>query len=478
MKKILGFLLLGWMLMPVMVNGQNFEDEFNAFLKQNEQTFNRFSDSINRVFAESIEANMRAFTGEKPKIKDPRPKPKKQPEITSEETPVIPQELKPESPVEEPQNDPEESPVNQIPIAPPAENLNILEFNLFGEDFKVATRPFPKRLSGITAKDVSNFWIQLSESDYGNLLQKCKTAQTESGFNDWAVFQLVAQMAEETYPKQYNEQVVMTVFLLNQLGMEAKVGFSNAHLFCLIAVAQQVYGVSFVDISNYRYYTIEMNPDYFDQNGGAQFRTYDVPFPAKTEALDMNIPQPLKSSNFPDIVDSAINISLIMIELYKTYPQVDIDVYANARPSSIFCKSVEEAFKPYLKTQTQAEAVDFLLAYLQYGFDYATDEEQFGYEKPFFCEENFYYPQNDCEDRSVLFTFLVRHLLHLDVVLIDYPGHLATAVRFDEDVPGEAIMYKGKRYVICDPTYIGAPVGMEMPDFKPEDRTVIPVERW
>lgn len=477
MKKqwIISIVLVAWAMLGC---AQNIEDEFNAFVRQNEQSFNRFADSINRVFAEAMEANMRSFTGEKPKVKDPKPKPDKQPEIVQEEVPEVPQGLMPEPSVEEPKKAPEVSPVDNAPATPPSENLNVLEFELFGEAFHVAAKPFPQRLDGITARDVSRFWVQLSESDYDDLLQKCRKARSESGFNDWATFRLAAQMAAETYPMQYNEQVVMTIFLLNQLGMEAKVGFSKAHLFCLVAVAQQIYGVSFADISNHRYYTMELNPDYRKQNGAVSFQTYDVPFPKKTEALDMNIAKPLKSSDFPDLVDSAINISLSMIELYKTYPQVDIEVYANARPSSVFCRSVEEAFKPYLHGLTEVEAVAFLLVYLQYAFDYATDDEQFGYEKPFFCEENFYYPQNDCEDRSVLFSFLVRHLLHLDVVLIDYPGHIATAVHFDDDVPGAAVMYKGKRYVICDPTYIGAPVGREMPDFTPSDRTVVPLERW
>ena len=75
----------------------------------------------------------------------------------------------------------------------------------------------------------------------------------------------------------------------------------------------------------------------------------------------------------------------------------------------------------------------------------------------------------------MLFSYLVRHLLHFDVVLIDYPGHMAAAVNFPGNVEGASLMYKGKRYVICDPTYIGALVGKEMPDFKPEDRTVIPI---
>ena len=106
-----------------------------------------------------------------------------------------------------------------------------------------------------------------------------------------------------------------------------------------------------------------------------------------------------------------------------------------------------------------------LLHSIQHDFDYAVDQDQFGYEKPFFVSENFIYPKNDCEDRSILYAFLVKNILNLDVVLLDYPEHIATAVRFDADVPGAYVEHKGRKYIICDPTYIGADIGMEMPMF-------------
>lgn len=462
---------------------QNFEDAFNAFVQQNEQSFNRFADSINKAFAEAMEANIRTFTGEQPKVRDPKPKPVKLPEAEKKDVPKeLPSLPKPapaenKEPIKEPAKptpSPAESPVESV--TPPSELLNWTEFDLFGDNIRYVKKPFPEKMKGTNPKDVSAFWILLSECDYEPLLQTCRTARADRGFNDWATYQLALEMARQTYPFQYNEQAVMEVFLLNQLGLEAKVGFGNAHLFCLLAVEQQLYGCSFVDIAKNRYYIFELNPAYVNRDGSFSFRTYDVPFPKPTQGLDMNVSQPLKSAEFPDIIDSAINISNSMIELFSTYPQVDITVYANARTSDVFCKSVEKVFKPYLRDLSDVEAVDFLLTYVQYSFKYASDNDQFGYEKPFFCEENYYYPQNDCEDRSVLFSFLVRHLMHLDVVLIDYPGHVATAVHFNENVPGTAIMHHGKRYVICDPTYIGASIGTEMPGFAPEDRTVIPIK--
>lgn len=80
--------------------------------------------------------------------------------------------------------------------------------------------------------------------------------------------------------------------------------------------------------------------------------------------------------------------------------------------------------------------------------------------------ESLHYRYCDCEDRSVLFSILVRDLLGLDVVLLHYPGHLATAVDFGGGVSGDCIDLDDGRYLVCDPTYIGAPVGMAMSDCK------------
>ena len=87
-----------------------------------------------------------------------------------------------------------------------------------------------------------------------------------------------------------------------------------------------------------------------------------------------------------------------------------------------------------------------------------------GYDRAFFAEETLYYPYCDCEDRSILFTRLIRDLLGLKCILVYYPGHLASGVHFTEDVKGDYISVDGERYTICDPTIIGAgaPVGRTM----------------
>ena len=84
-----------------------------------------------------------------------------------------------------------------------------------------------------------------------------------------------------------------------------------------------------------------------------------------------------------------------------------------------------------------------------------------------------FYPYCDCEDRSILYSRLVRDLLGLDVILVYYPGHLATAVKFEEELKGDYIQLGTDKYLVCDPTYIGACIGMTMPDMDNNSAKVI-----
>jgi hypothetical protein len=57
-------------------------------------------------------------------------------------------------------------------------------------------------------------------------------------------------------------------------------------------------------------------------------------------------------------------------------------------------------------------------------------------------------------------------LTGLEVIGLDYPGHISTAVRFSDNLKGDYIVLNNKKYMVCDPTYINARLGMAMPKFK------------
>ena len=67
----------------------------------------------------------------------------------------------------------------------------------------------------------------------------------------------------------------------------------------------------------------------------------------------------------------------------------------------------------------------------------------------------------------------MRDLLDLDVILVYYPGHLAAAVEFNIPVDGDYINLNGRKFTICDPTYICAPIGATMPEMDNQTAKVI-----
>lgn len=114
-----------------------------------------------------------------------------------------------------------------------------------------------------------------------------------------------------------------------------------------------------------------------------------------------------------------------------------------------------------------------LLIWAQTGFVYEYDDKVWGDNWAFFADESLNYPYCDCEDRFILFTRLVRDLLGLKCILIFYSGHLACAVQFFSEMEGDNIVLGGSKYVVTDPTYIGAPVGYTMPGMDNKTATVI-----
>jgi len=140
---------------------------------------------------------------------------------------------------------------------------------------------------------------------------------------------------------------------------------------------------------------------------------------------------------------------------------------------------VKEQLYPVLQKaitgKDKATAANILIDWGQTAFAYKTDDEQFGQERPLFSDETLYYPYSYCEDRAILYSVLVHNLLGLDVVLPHYPQHLATAVCFGDDTPGDYLMIDGRKYIVCDPTYIGATIGETMPQYKQTTAKIVKI---
>jgi len=328
----------------------------------------------------------------------------------------------------------------------------------------------------IDENSISDYFEQLSLTSYNSLLDQLQEYSNQMNLNDWGFYRLIRQVAGAIAGQEQNTSRLLTWFLLLRSGYQAKAAFYENETFVLLPVVNPVYGTTFFLFDNQKYYLMEGEAD--------QLRSYEMDFPEAHRLFDLNIYKVLnlggentaktftfgyEQTNF----DLQLSCNNQIINFYKDYPQSDIVIYFDAMVSNELKLSLIGNFAPLIAEKSELEAVSLLLKFVQTAFSYQTDQEQFGFEKFFFADEVLHYPYSDCEDRSVLFAYLVKSLLGLDVIGLNFPGHIATAVNFNEPVEGDYIVFDGKKFTIADPTYINAPVGLTMPDYIDKEAEIL-----
>ncbi len=325
------------------------------------------------------------------------------------------------------------------------------------------------RLSGLKENDMADAYENLYGTRYANVLDQCAKLGKELRLNGWGMYTLLRSVADACTDNA-NESVAMQQFLLNTMGYKARVGREDGRdkLLLFVGIDCMIYGMPYVEEGGLHYYLVNAKEP-------CRFYMCQQDAPSAVRGLDMYLGETVnltgstsRSTHTGKLggMTATVDVPDRLMAFYKAYPQCDYGVYATAAVNAGVERGLLGALAPRIQGKSQLEAVNLLLNFVQTGFEYATDDEQFGYEKPFFVEEAFYYPYCDCEDRSILFAYLVRQLVGLDVVYLDYPDHIATAVRFTGAVRGDYLVVDGQRYTVCDPTYIGASVGMTMPAYR------------
>ena len=460
------------------------DDKFDDMLKKQDKTFEQLVkegdeklENMKKVDAEFTEILNRAWkeldlnTGIKP---DTTPKPETPPLARPAEVPtpapITPPQVKilPPSP---PKPQPEPQPV------PPIEKTGApLAFNFYSTPFRMTCDPKARHpLEGqVSEKAIGSFWEALSKSDYKIFLIQALRIRKQLNLNDWGYCQFLITAAENFYSGSVNESILFTWFMMVQSGYDVRVGFANNHVYILLPSVNVIYSAQFYTLGKNNYYVMFLNTPpktikslyTYDGNYGVAGKLMDFAMITPPEIIGANDRKTFSFAYSGKTHTLELNVHQGVIDFFRNYPQTNISTYFRASMATDTRNDLLSQLKPIVVNKPEEEAVNILLCFVQTAFAYKTDDAQFGREKYFFPEETLYYPYSDCEDRAVLFAFLVHNLLNLDVVGLDYPGHVATAVRFTGNTPGDAVMYRSARYVVCDPTYINARYGECMPDFK------------
>lgn len=463
------------------------QSEFNQYKSDKEREFKEYRDRINAEFAEYMRQAWPEYKSKpaqpvpdrpeppKPVVKDPDMPPSNDP-IPFDEVKPAPKPIEPPQPVvplPKPDKPVTPKPDTPKPVEPAKPTKPVFTFTFYGRECEMPLENRHRfKLTNVTENAVADGWMILSSDEYLPVVAQCLEYRDKLHLPDWGYVRFVEQMTTAFFPaNQLNEARLMQMYILTQSGYKVRIGRADNRLVLLLPSDDDIYMYSYLSVGGKRYYVADKS-----MRQGS-FNVFNREFPKEQNfslriaeqplfAIDLTVPRHLKSKHDKELT-ADVSVNKNLIDFYNDYPlSNNWDIYSNASLSELAKEQLYPALRNSIAGKNKPTAANILLHFVQTAFEYATDDEQFGYERPLFADETLYYPYSDCEDRAILYSVLVRELLGLDVILLHYPNHLATAVCFDAEVSGDYMMIDGKRYMVCDPTYINADIGQAMPQFK------------
>ena len=382
---------------------------------------------------------------------------------------------------------PQPKPVN--PIVENKVSMATSDFDFYGTPMKVRWGNAEKfKLNGTSKKDISDAFLELTDKGYTNLVHDCLELRKEYKLCDWAYYKMLQNIAEKACGKGTNEAIFLQGVLLNQSGYQIRFALEdNSKLHIMSRMDGFPYDRGYLTADGKLFFLM-------DGCKAKNLTVCDAAYPGE-QMMSLGVPElPELKKNLSDkrtVISRFVNVSADMqmnknlMDFYTDYPtsydgkdmMTRWAYYANTPVSPEVKDKVYPQLKQQIGNAPKLMAANMLLNWVQMGLTYAYDEKVWGHDRAFFAEESLFYPFCDCEDRSILFSHLIRDLLDLDVVLVYYPGHLYTAVCFNEDVTGDYIMVNGRKFTVADPTYYNANVGKTMSKMDNSKAKVILLKR-
>lgn len=464
-----------------MVTAQNYEqrkrqalDEYAAFRDKWKKEYTDFREKANAEYAEFIKKAWEKISGS-----EGDPLPEKEPvvppvvledlDLTIEDVPIEIDEI---ILIED---KPLKAPEPLSPIKTP-EHKGDFHVNIFGVNYRLnfSGTDLPV-LNGTDEANISSYWKELSDQkNLDGAIHDLLQYRKEQDLCDWAYFELVDATGAQMSPEDKDKATLLNFYMLCQSGFKVRICRDSAgHLHMICATDSNIAQSPYWIIEGERFFLV-------DNSNLTSLFIMNNPFPGENplrlrvtglNALPGRVSdtRTISSRRYPEL-KCTVRTNTAQVDFFDTYPVAFIGDdtrtrwyhYAMNPLSAESSKLLYPEIRKHIDGKSELEAVEMILNLIQTGFEYEYDDKLWGGDRTFFAEETLFYPYCDCEDRSILFSRIVRDILGLKVALIYYPGHLATAVRFSSEVKGDYISIGGDKYTVCDPTFINAPVGMTM----------------
>ena len=323
---------------------------------------------------------------------------------------------------------------------------------------------------GISEENVADWLTKVANTNHLPSSTFIDEYINETGLNDWGRYIITKKLAERlTFDK--TSQTLYTWFLILQSDYDVRLARQSNKIHLLIPFYQRLYEVPYLTIGEKDFYMIGDTDDegiftYNHQNNDIN-RSFDLNFSKAPKVAEKGHSTFLNFSYDDKEFSLELEYDPVLVQMLRYQPQPYITTYFSSKASVFLEESANKAITKLLLEMDEHDAVNLLLRMVQTAFAYKTDIEHFGKQKFMYPDEVVYHPFTDCDDRAVLFAWLVRNYTQQKVAALLYPGHLSAAVHFPQGNPqGDRLKLNYKEFVVSDPTYINANIGQTMPQFK------------
>lgn len=367
----------------------------------------------------------------------------------------------------------------QRPVSKPSPSTpsqRAREFAFYAMTIQVPEMATPRDLNPSSPADYGAAWRELKKTNLVSDVVRTLEREAESHkLNDYFKYELVRDYVDTVHGSLSNAmRAAMKHFILANMHYDVRLAVADGvDPLLLLTFDQQVFARPYLTLDGRQYYVFPDDDAKLENLANSTIRTCTIPADMdKGDTMDlrvnvMDIPYSPMPYNFAfDGVSVKGEINSNLKPMLKHYPQMPIGDFAASMISPDVRSEIVAQIKAQIGDKPDLDTVNRLLHLVQYGFEYATDEKQHGYEKPYFFEEMLMYPQCDCEDRAIFYSYLLKNVLGVENHIIQYPGHEALALHInDPEVSGDGYVHEGKQFYISDPTYMGANTGLCMPTY-------------
>lgn len=309
------------------------------------------------------------------------------------------------------------------------------------------------------------FSSMMEGSGYPVLLSSLMDKKKALELNDWLYYQLIKQSTDKIFGhRDQSFRTMLDWFLLAKSGYKVKLFYDDKMPYLFVAAEERVYEVPFVQNKDGRF----VNISYYSEKPGTAIgklsevaANYDPK--AKPFQFKMNTLPTLFSPNIVEkklsfiyngeTIELNVKGDKSFIYFVRRYPKLDLNGYADVPMSQAAYSSFIPAFRELVAGKSEEEAVRMMLSFTRKALVYKTDKEAYHEDNLMFTpEQTLLSPYSDCEDRAVLFSYMVKELLGLKTVFLEYPNHISVAVHFSSRAYGKPVAYNGDYYSVCEPT--------------------------